>query len=149
MHSPADILRYLIIDLGLGTLPTSNGNWPVYTSDEPTSPDSCITTYDTTGRDGGRIMYTGEREEYPGVQVRIRGKDHTTAFVKAQAVAETLDKGTNNLGLRLVTVTIDAASYLVYCVIRTGSVQHLGKESPTSKRKLFVINCLIRLERTA
>jgi hypothetical protein len=143
-HSPADVLRYLLIQLGLGTAPSSGGAWPVYAADEPATPDNCITVYDTQGRDAGRIMNTGEREEYPGFQVRVRSLDHPTGALKANQIADALDTA-----VRLTNVTVETYTYLVYCVSRTGNVLAAGKESPTSKRKLFFINGVVRLSRTA
>ena len=51
-HSTADIVRYLLIALGHGTLPPAT-DWPIYEGAEPTAPDALVTTYNVTGVDGG------------------------------------------------------------------------------------------------
>jgi hypothetical protein len=89
-------------------------------------------------------MNTGEREEYPGFQVRVRSLDHPTGALKANQIADALDTA-----VRLTNVAISTYTYLVYCVSRTGNVLAGGKESPTSKRKLFFVNGVVRLSRTA
>ena len=51
LHSPADILRHLLVDLGAGVLP-ENGtktNWPISEGQELNAPDNAICTYDTEG----------------------------------------------------------------------------------------------------
>jgi hypothetical protein len=132
-HSPADILRYALVSLGLGTLaPTTP--WPVFAGQEPSAPDNCITVYDVAGTDSGYVQQ-GERQEQHGWQVRVRGQDHATGYAKARAVAVALDED-----LYQETVTIGASSYLVWSVTRTSDVLSLGLDSPASKRHLFTVN---------
>ena len=50
IHSAADIIRYLLIAMGQGTLPTDALLWPIYQARIPETPDNCITT--TTQRAG-------------------------------------------------------------------------------------------------
>ena len=142
-HSPADILRYLLIDLGLGTLPSSAGVWPVYATKEPDSPDSCITVYDTEGTRDGRTMANGEVQQHYGAQVRVRAPTHALGHAKANAVAEALDKQ-----VWLDTVTIGSSVYMVYAVSRRSGPFSLGEESPTSKRVIFTLNVTIAVRQT-
>lgn len=139
-HSCADILRRVLIALDLGTDPTQYpnvlGEWPVYVDNEPSDPDNVLTVYDTSGRDGGRTMYDGERQENHGFQVRIRSSDHKTGFTRARAIAVTLDRNVYD-----EVVTLDGTAYLVHAVSRTSDVIRLGK-APGSKRSLFTINAL-------
>lgn len=132
-HSPADILRYALASLGLGSLAPASP-WPVYAGQEPSSPDDCITVYDVAGTDSGYVQQ-GERQEQHGWQVRIRGQDHATGYTKARAVAVALDEDLYHL-----TVTIGAASYLIWSATRTSDVLALGLESPASQRHLFTVN---------
>lgn len=158
-HSPADVVRRMLIDLSLGTDPDARpvGAWPVYASGEPGAgkpvgtastaktgvPDSIITVYDTLGRQNGRIQFSGEIQEHHGFQVRVRAAGHSAGYAKARAIADGLDKS-----VYLRTVAIGASRYLVYAVTRTGDVLALGKE-PTSGRRIFTINALVTVRQTA
>lgn len=143
-HSPADIVRYALVSLGLGVLPPATG-WPIYVGQEPPSPDEVLTLYDTTGRDQGRVMYSGERQTMEGIQVRARSRTHVSGWTKLQAVAIALDKDIYD-----ATVTIGAATYLLHSVSRTGNVLAPGKENLVSELSIFTVNALVSVrQRTA
>lgn len=144
-HSPADVIRYLLIAMGAGIHPddlvvNSGTQWPIYAGGEPNVPDETITVYDTAGRDDGRMQYDGERTEHPGIQIRIRARDHQTGYVKARQLAVSLDKE-----IYQNTVSIGNSQYFIHAVSRSGNVIPLGKESPTSKRSLFTINATVTI----
>lgn len=139
-HSPAAIIRKLLIDLGLGAEPTPTAAWPVYDANEPTSPDNCITVYDTQGIGAGRSMIDGELLGFNGFQVRVRGVDHPTGWTKADAIQTTLAKQV----LRKV-VHVGASNYLVHAASRIGDVLALGKD-PDSKRRIFTLNAIAAIK---
>lgn len=141
LHTPADILRRLLIEWGVGTDPSPTLQaWPVYAFNEPPSPDNVITCYDTTGRIAGRIQLTSRRIERQGCEVRVRGSKTTDAASKVLQVVNALD-----LTVRMVVeVTNPTASYLVHTVTRTGSLINLGQE-PGGRRWLYTVNCLINV----
>jgi hypothetical protein len=68
-HFPADIIRQLLIDLGVGLGVTAT-DWPAFSQKEPDSPDNVITVFDTMGRDLGRTNPDMVRSERYGIQVR-------------------------------------------------------------------------------
>lgn len=136
-HSPADILRRALTDLTLGSDPPA-GPWPVYTSLEPGSPDNTVTVFDSVGLGHGREHTRGERQEHHGVQVRVRSNTHTAGYSKARAIAVALDQD-----LLHTEVEFDGALYRIWSVSRTSDVLAIGKESPASARRLFVVNALI------
>ena len=141
-HSPGDILRRVIIDLGLGIDPETNASentWPVYAEGESDKPDTAITVRTTVGVAGPRMMINGEYNDADGVQVRIRAGNHTTGWVKAKAVDQAL------CALSLKTISFGSASYLVWSLSRSGTINPLGNE-PGNKRKLFTINYLMMVE---
>lgn len=138
-HDPADILRYTLIGASQGTLPTTNGSWPIYTSQEPNTPDNCITTYNTQGQLQGRIQKSGLYVEKPGIQIRIRATDHTTGHSKAKSIEAALDAVYDD------NVTISSNSYEVHAVHRTASIAYLGKDSPSSNRHLFTLNVTVTI----
>lgn len=136
-HSPAAIVRKMLVDLGLGNAHTSL-TWPVFVSAEPDMPDNAITVYDTAGRDHGRVMQ-GERQGMRGVQVRVRATHPAIGYAKADAVAMALD------GVYQRAVSVDGAAYQVHAITRTGDISALGKEAPDSRRSLFTLNALINV----
>lgn len=141
-HSPADILRQLLVDLDLGSYPANPPDaWPVYVASEPDRPDECVTVYDTAGRPQGRLQVSGEKPELHGVQVRVRSARPPEGWAKARTIAVALDE---SVYAETVTMT-GGSSYCVHSVTRTTDVVPLGKESPQSKRSIFVLNALVCL----
>lgn len=154
VHSPSEVILQLLIDMGLAGNPvdasglpkTTLPDWPAYDSSEPDGPDNTITVYDTTSRLSGRASPTGYVMEHFGIQIRVRGSSKPVAWTKARNVAVTLDE---DFGAYRRTVTIGSSSYLVQSVNRTGGVQRMGKETPTSKRFVYTINVLTQITQAA
>lgn len=136
-HSPADVLRHLLINLSLGTLPTDEGAWPVYATQEPDSPDNCITCIDTAGVQDGRTMTDGMMHEHYGIQVRMRATTHAVGHAKASAIAVALDQD-----VAMDSVVIGSDVYNVHAVSRRSGPFSIGEESPTSKRRVFTLNVI-------
>jgi len=141
-HSPADIVRYLIIKLSQGTLPSDNGVWPVYASNVPDTPDSVITTTDTVGLHQGRTQNEGRVQERYGFQVAVRSVGHTNGYSKAQAIVVALDESAYQDLIR-----IDTTDYIVWAISRTTGVLAVGKETPDSKRDLFTVNGTVSINK--
>lgn len=137
-HSQAEIIRYLIIDLGYGTLPADGGSWPVYAHKMPDAPDSCIATYSTTGLKHGRAQIDGEVQEHPGVQIKTRAANGSVGRDKAHNTMIALD------AVKQRQVSVGGSAYLVNGISRGGDVVPLGEE-PSSKRKLFTLNVTVSL----
>ena len=145
-HSPADVVRNLLVDLGLGTTPSDAGSWPVYAAQEPNTPDSVITIYDTAGRKNGRTQVDGEVQEHHGIQIRVRDANHQDGYAKARAIAVALDEQVAAQGVVVDDIVgTGQTTYVVWNVSRTTDVLSLGKETPTSKRNLFTINAVAAL----
>lgn len=141
-HSPADVVRYLLIAQGLGTLPSAGAGWPVFASAEPDSPDSVITVYDTEGRLDAHEMVGGVGCEHHGVNIRVRDARQETAFAKARTIAVALDEDVYD-----GSVTISTSVYLVHAVTRTGGVLPVGRE-PETDRSVFTLNAVADLRQT-
>ena len=139
LHSPADIVAKLLMDLGQGIDSQSAGDWPVFVSQERNAPDNCITIYDTQGVQHGSFQSTGEVPEHHGFQVRLRSALPKPGYAKARAVAVALDESVD-----WRTVSLDGTTYTVFAATRKGSVLPLGDE-PGTKRQLFTINYLVSL----
>lgn len=148
LHSAAQVMQYLLIDLGLGTLPVTTPtqpDWPVLHNNEPGSPNNIITTVDTTPVDGRRDSF-GDRTVKRGVQIMVRGGTHAQGFPKAEAIADTLDSLVNP---RSVTVTWPTGTppqqYCVSGVKVVGRVLRLGPTDGTSRQK-YSINVLLQVK---
>lgn len=89
-HSPADVIRYLLIQLGLGTDPGDNTDWPIYAPSEPDKPDNAITVYTTAPDLHGRAMPTKEILQHFGVLIRVRSTTDPELATKAYAIANTV-----------------------------------------------------------
>ena len=138
-HSPADIVRFLLIELGVGSEPVSDTAWPIFVSNTPDLPDNLITLIDTSGVIDGRIMRTGEVHEHYGLSVQVRGTGHTVAWQKMNQVKTALDESVLNS-----SVTIDNSNYMVHSVSRRSGPLALGREAETD-RFLFTFNVIVAL----
>lgn len=135
LHSPADVIRQLLVSAGQGTEPEANGSWPAFSAGESDSPDNALFVRDTEGLDFGRAMFDGERQQFRGFQVTVRARTHDVGKVKAEALATYFDETVYD-----DEVALDGTGYVVHAVTRTSDVMYLGKEKPESARSLFVIN---------
>jgi hypothetical protein len=145
LHRPADIIRWLLIDLGVGTDPEDGDDWPIYVSNEPDEPDSCITIYDTAGQVDGRSQIDGEIYEHYGFMIRVRGVKSRGVYPRASLIAQQMAEN-----VRMETVVIDGGDerYLVHAINRKGGMNDLGKETPTSERNIVTINAIAAIHRT-
>lgn len=143
-HSPADIVRWLLISQGKGTDPEDGLAWPIFTNNEHSTPDNCITTYDTSGILDGRIQSSGEMTEHFGFQIRVRSQSHNVGWRKINDLKTQIDQG-----IKLDTIVINSSSYLVESITRSGGILALGKESPTSQRLVFTLNAIVALRQLA
>ncbi len=141
-NSPSQVIQQLLVDLGVGTLPSADGSWPISASQERDKPDAVITVYDTAGVPDGRTMIDGVMQEHYGFQVRIRSTTHATGYTKASEIQNVIDSSVQN-----TSVTVSSSVYAVASITRTGSIIALGKE-PSSKRSLFTINAVVAIRQT-
>lgn len=143
LHSPADILRRVIIALGYGSDPdpTQTVSWPVYAHVEPDRPDSCITVYDVQGTDQGRTMPDGERSTMDGVQVRFRAPTFHEIYVKANALMIGLDQ------LFKREIALDGTTYLVWHFMRSSGPIPLGRDGTPSQRQIATLNGTMRVSK--
>lgn len=144
-HTPADILRYLLIALGEGVLPSnwSAGLWPIANDTENQTPDAYITTYDTSASDDGRSLVTGETFQHYGVQIRVRAGSNSSAWVKCKRLQTVLDQAVIN-----EVVAIGDARYLV-AAVDTGNPLRIGADAPNSARRLVTMNCTVPIRQLA
>lgn len=142
-HTPADVVRQILIDLGLGTgLPATDSDplaaWPVYKGLEPSAPDDVVTVYNTAGRPDARDMFGKLYTSY-GIQLRVRAADPDDGWLKADAIRT----GLAEIARRHVTV--ESTAYFIQCFNRIGDVLELGRDAPTTNRQLYTINPTVRI----
>jgi len=138
-HSPADVVRRVLIALNLGSLPSTVGDWPIQVSNEPDYPDNLITITDTAGITNGRIQRTGETLEHKGISIQVRGVSHPIAWAKSDEIRVAIDEAIKN-----TSVTIASTSYMVYSLTRQSGPIILGRE-PGTDRYLHTINAIVAL----
>lgn len=141
MSSAAEVLRELLIEQGLGTLPTLAQAWPIYVSFLPDEKDNALCIYDVAGRLDGRLMATGEQIEHKGFQVMVRGTTYTEVWEKVQAVALAFD------AIEGSAVAVDSANaYTLNNVSRSGCPVSLGLEEVGDRRRyVFTINGVVTM----
>jgi hypothetical protein len=139
-HTPAEVVCQLVVDLGLagdgGAAPVPV--WPAFSTGLPDKPDDAVGVTDTAGSDDGRTMTDGEVMGLAGVQVMVRSARPRAGWAKLSEVYDALSQT-----VRRATVTIGAASYMVHSVSKFGDPLPLGRESPTSARRLFSFNAVV------
>lgn len=141
-HSPGDILRYLLIAAGSGTLPTSNGSWPIHADKEPDTPDNCITIRTTEGVEQGRVQITGVRQGQFAAQVRVRSTGSPTGYQKAAGLQHTMNTTFLN-----EEITISGSNYIVHSAYCSDPIS-LGEDKPDSRRFLHTLNVMLNIRKT-
>ena len=139
-HPPEFVVRTLLIDLGMATEPADDDDWPVFVSNEPDQPDSCIIVVENGSVLRGRHHFDGEVQEGYGVQIKVRSIDYS-ARQTIGAIVEALDQQVRN-----TLVEVSSADYRVYSMHRTGSVLHPGKGPGNSNRDLFTVNYVATID---
>jgi hypothetical protein len=136
--SPAEVLKFMLVQQSILTNASTKGAWPCYVSAMPDGAgvaDNAVCAYDTSPLLDGRYMRTGENVEHPGVQFKVRAVDYRTGWNKAQEIAAYLDTVLRS------AFAIEDFQYVVQS-ISTGGVLPLGQEEGTTKRRyLFTLNC--------
>ena len=149
-HSPAEVIRNLLVAKGAGTMPTASGSWPIYHSLEPDLPDKVITVYNETGIKQGRTQIDGEVQEKHGIQIRVRSSNERNGYKKARQLADLVDKQVRQDLITLANVeTAGNSTYRVVCISRVGDVISLGTELSATKRHLFTLNCLVPMRQVS
>lgn len=144
-HSPADIIRYLLIKRGLGIFPiNASDTWPVYAALVPDLPDKVITITDSSPQLDGRLMVDGEVQQHDGFQIAIRTANHNDGFRKANDIYVSITEDVQYAG-----VTIGTDTYKIYSISIASGIIALGKNPPVSKRNLFTINAIAALKQTS
>jgi hypothetical protein len=136
-HSPADVLRQALVDLGVAG-DSSSITWPAAVGREPDRPDNCITVYDTAPRADSRSAIDGELSEHYGIQVRVRSSTYSAGWARAHALYNALCKTLN-----LQTVTLEGSTYLIECASEPRGPRPLRRPATEDRRVVFTMDCLL------
>lgn len=141
-NPPADIIRWLLIDLGLGTKPSVHQDWPIQYSQKPNVPDNMVWLLDSVGTSDGDTQPDGEMQSHYGFQILLRATDDLTGWFKMNQIFIICQS------IERKRLTIDnngsPARYLIDNVSKLGNIIPLGSE-PESKRVLFSLNAATTL----
>ena len=140
-HSPADILRHLLVNAGQGALRSVSQTWPIDCGNMPDKPDDSMCVYDTAPVQQGTDQTSGEQLENYGATVVVRHTTRSDGWTKAKTLDTYLQESVRNVG-----VTIGSSVYLVYAVTKTSGPIALREEG--TKRFLFNINAVVSLRQT-
>ena len=128
MNSPAVDIAGILVTAGVGTIKTD-----LFVSKQPTTPDECVTVFDT----GGFPPESNYVYEKPTVNVRVRGKKggYRNAYAVTASVKDALHDKTNE--------DIDSVSRIIaiWCM---GDIIPLGDDD--NGRPMFSVN--FRIHRT-
>ena len=142
-NSTAEVVRALLISLGLGNMPLDNSAVvnPILVSMETETPDELTTIYDTPGIVDARRMNDGLVVEKSGIQLRVRGTVPPTTYARASALVSGLDLAAYPLVVS-VTVASVTKQYSIQNVSRKGTINNLGREQK-SNRPVFTVNYVV------
>ena len=139
--SPAEVItRYIIDTLALMTDPDDRDDWPLYACSLPDGNNvkaNAGGVFDTVGLSDQRSM-NGTWPEHPGIQLRIRARNHAIGYKKIEVVGNALDK------VAAASITIGSLEFEIQNIRRTSPIVHLGSEE-NKRRVNFTINFLITI----
>ena len=129
MNSPAVDIAGLLATAGIGTIGTD-----LFISEQPSSPDSCVTVFDT----GGFPPESNYTYEKPTVNIRVRGNrnGYLNAYAVAKSIVDELHDKTNE--------EVDSENRIIsiWCM---GDIISLGKDD--NDRPQLSVN--FRIHRTS
>ena len=145
-HSPAQVTQHLLDDLSIGTLPASDGDWPVYRWFLPPAPDNSILITDQVGKSADRGQATGTVFEFWGLQVLLRTNDGTAGWDKITDARQTLAEDVYDRNVR-VTEDVGTAStlYIIQSFSNITPVNTLARRPDVSNLIVFTFNCLVNI----
>ncbi len=141
-HEPIEVIRRLLVDEALGTMPSDASDWPIGVSSELATPDNTITIYGPAGTTQGRLNPTKEVVDQPGLQFRIRGTDFTTTSQKARAIVAAIDDVVKQ------EVAIASSTYIVWSIPRSTDVIPIGND-PDTNRSILTVNARVILSQSS
>jgi hypothetical protein len=139
-HSPAVIIKHLLVNFGVASLPGAYNDWPVTDAHEADKPDNAITVYHTSGQvSDGRFQVNGEVQEDYGIMIRVRAVTDAIGSAKLNAIIGILNQSVNR-----TPVTVEGVLYTVHSASFASRTQ-LGTGQDNSEREVFTTNYLMAI----
>ena len=145
-HSPADIVRWAMVAMGLGTNPLASNyqgaDWPISAESELANPDNAIVVYTTMPKLDGRSMVDGEQATHWAWQIAVRGATkERDAWLKAFAIWRKLNESVLGMVLSINNLVGGGATvYEITCFAGVTGPTAVGTEAPRSKRHIYTLN---------
>jgi hypothetical protein len=148
MEAPGKILATLLDQEGLASFASGGSNsgsvFGLSTGKFPQNDgvDRWILLTDYGVMIGGRLMKTGQYEEHPRIQVRVRSTDYDEAYRKISAIKKFLledDDGDGIVGRLPLEITVNGEDYLLKNVSWVNGPLFMGVEEK-NRRVSFSLN---------
>jgi hypothetical protein len=85
-YPPSKVLIFYLQQTGFVQFDSQEQDWFGTFGGMNDRADNAVTVFDTTPKNDGSLMKTGEYILHPGVNLRIRSKDYDTGFNKAEEI---------------------------------------------------------------
>jgi hypothetical protein len=105
-----------------------------------------MTVFDTAPRSDGRSMKDGEQWYHYGLQVKIRANSHPSGLAQAFKTKQIMDENPLCYRQNLYNFAGSLFSYFFSC-FTNAQITYAGRETSSSKRYVFTINCYCPLKR--
>lgn len=143
IHTPAEIIRQLILNLELGEpIADPLARWTVFHSNLPELPHDAILISDTEGVLQGREHVEGHLETKYGIQVMVRSNNVSQGYIKATRIKEAFSEDV----LR-TEVELEGEVYLIQAITCRSPVIDVGRDT-TGKRYRKTVNAIVSLHNT-
>lgn len=143
MPSPAEVIRSLLVQRGVGVFPGIEQKTPfditvqIHVGSMPDNINICLCVYDNAGIVESRNMWTGKIMEHPGIKIMARGEryqDNDIIYLAAKALDTMITGSEVKMRNKIVAQ--------LHSVYRTSNVLHLGEEKGT-RRHLWAFNARV------
>lgn len=143
-HTPAFILRSVLIDGSVVGLPADLVTWPAYVGSLPNTtsdPDEAVGFYDTAPFIDGRSIRTGEVIKHPGVAIVTRSLLYDKGYSKADDILRYLTETVKRSETVLLLDGFEEFTYRIESVTLSSGIIALG-EGEVRARQSFSMNLL-------
>jgi hypothetical protein len=132
----------------IGSIPPTEGDWPMYSTFLPDMPDNAICIYDTQGELQGRSLRSGNVHDFFGVNIKVRSGDAKIGMDMCLFIQSSLDslyRWEVDIPDSLNDLLSDV--YVIQNASRKSSIMVLGKETGTDRiRNVFTLNYLLSIQ---
>lgn len=146
-HSPADVIRYMLIEKGHGVLPSTNVDnnpWPIYVDQQPAYglnvPEEIVVIYNTQGQQFGRLHNSGRIPTHPGFQLLVRSKGSQSGYNKSVELETALNEDVFRESVLIAPFDSPVSEYLVQSCQQRTSILPIGEDRDNQNLYLHSLN---------